>query len=150
MLARISKLPGPLKLVVWINLVGGVIALISGVAEIGSTAGSEVVKGVGSAAISFLIVIGIIQRSRVVRMLVLVLSWLGVVVFGAELVIGLVLGGIAAVMILIPLAISVLTVWGLRAPESKQYFRIGAPDDKRVTRDWMENPIEPTPESKDA
>jgi len=142
MFSKINALPGSVRVVVWLNLIGAVLSLIAGIAIMQSGPASEVIKNIVSALISFLVVLGILQRSKTVRMLVLVLAWIAVVLFGFALVVALFAAGLAAVVIVIPLVVSVVTVWGLRTEEAKSYFRIGVAEDPYVTRDWLGNPLE--------
>ena len=141
MLSKIANLPTSVKVVAWLNLIGGGLSLISGLAMLQAGPASEIVKSIGSALISFLVVAGLFQRSKTVRMLVLVFAWIGVIICSFALVLVVFFAGIAGVVILIPLAVSAVTVWGLRTEEAKKYFRLGVSDGPPVTRDWMGNPV---------
>lgn len=123
MWSKISRLPGPLKVVVWLNIVAALFAAVSGLATLILAPPVTTLVNFGSAVVSGLIVIGIVQRSKLVRMLVLIFGWLGIVFYSIAFVWALVEIGLIGVMITIPLAISAVTVWGLMATVSKQYFR---------------------------
>jgi len=138
MLTKINQLPGPLRAVIWLNIVIGSLALVGGVAIL-STDFSDALVSLASGAISFLIIAGILGRSKVVRTLVLVFAWLGIVIYGAIGIVALFTMGLGAVVAVIPLGINILTVWGITAAPSRQYFGIGTRDPPIMTRDWMGN-----------
>lgn len=142
MISKFSALPGSVRVVVWLNVIGAILSLIAGIAIMQSGRTSEVLKNLISAFASFLVVMGILQRSKLIRMLVLVLAWIAVVLFGFALVFAFFTVGLAAIVITIPLSFSVVTVWGLRTEEAKSYFRIGVAEDPYVARDWLGNPLE--------
>lgn len=125
MLSKLSSLPGPLKAVVWLNIVVALYTAIVGVATLTSEPYSSVLINLGTAVISGLVVIGILQKSRMIRMLILCFAWLGMVVSGVSLVIAVYLNGLFGVVAIMPLGLNVLTVWGLRAASTKVYFGIG-------------------------
>lgn len=124
MLSKISTLPGPLKAVVWLNIVSALLAAIAGLASLTTAPATEVLSNLGSAVIAALVVVGILQKSKLVRMLVLIFSWIGIVLYAIGFVFGLVMAGLIALFALIPLSIAGVTVWGLMAAPSKRYFGI--------------------------
>jgi len=144
MLSQLNRLPGPLKVVAWLNIVPAILALIGGVALLGEPDRTEAWTSIASGIVSLLIVVGIVKRSKFVRILVLVFSWLGVVFYGVAFVASLFTIGLLAIGALIPITIFVLTIWALRHPSSKQYFWIGLEEPPLLSRnlDWMGRPME--------
>lgn len=143
MISRINQLPGPLRAVVWLNVILAFITLVAAIAVI-TSAFTDALVNIASAAISILVVAGILQRSKVVRTLVLIFAWLGIVFTGFGAIFALFTIGIIAVMAVIPLGINILTVWGLTAASSRRYFGIGQPEPPPLHRDWMGNDMRAT------
>lgn len=119
---RIGDLPTPLKVVVWLNLILAAISLVQTLAYLSSVSVSTNIENVFSVLISILVVIGIIQASRLIRIIVLVCSWIAVIMMSLGLVLVLTQIGLQAVMILLPMSISAVTIWGLSTQRSKAYF----------------------------
>jgi len=126
MISKINALPGPLKAVVWLNLVIAALAGIGGIATLTSPKLMDAIVSLATAGISILVVLGILQRSKLVRMLILIFGWLGIALYGFSGVIAIFTIGLMAVAVLIPLGVNVLTVWGLMAASSREYFSGGA------------------------
>jgi len=57
MFSKLNALPGSVRVVVWLNLIGAVLSLIAGIAIMQSGPASEVFKNIISAVISFLVVL---------------------------------------------------------------------------------------------
>ena len=133
MFSKIATLPTSVKVVVWLNLISGGLSLISGLAMLQSAPASETAKSLGSALLAVLVVFGILQRSKAVRMLVLAFAWIGVVLFGFALVTTVSFAGMVGILFLIPLAVSAVTVWGLRTEDAKVYFGRSASNEPPIT-----------------
>jgi len=73
-----------------------------------------------------LVVVGILQKSKVVRVLVLVCAWLATVSYILGLAVAISALGLIGLIVLIPLALSITTIWGLSTAETKAYFGAGA------------------------
>jgi hypothetical protein len=122
LIARINDLPTPLKVVVWLNIVLGAITLIESLAYMSGNPTSANIENGFSVLISVLIVVGIIQASRFIRIFVLICSWISVIMIGIGLPFLLIHAGAQAILALIPFLVSVVTIWGLSARRSKAYF----------------------------
>src|ERR1700685_1610429 len=100
--------PRSLDIVVWLNLASGVLYLVNGlmIVSAGNLAGG--LAGLAGCAISFLIVVGILRRSKAVRLLVLILAWIGAVYYGLLFVMAFLLYGLPTIVIAISLAVDVV------------------------------------------
>jgi len=116
--------PRSLDIVVWLNLAAGVLYLVNGlmIFSAGNLAGGF--AGLAGCAVSFLIVVGILRRSKAVRLLVLILAWIGAIYYGLLFVMAFLLYGLPAIVIAISLAVDVVTIWGLMNGSSQRYFGI--------------------------
>jgi hypothetical protein len=121
-MARINDLPTPLKVVVWLNIALGAITLIESLAYMKNNPTGTNIENGFSVLISVLIVVGIIQASRFIRIFVLICSWISAIMIGIGLPFLLMYAGAQAIMALIPFLVSVVTIWGLSARRSKAYF----------------------------
>jgi len=116
--------PRSLDIVVWLNLAAGVLYLVNGLMMFSSANLAGGLAGLAGCAISFLIVVGILRRSKAVRLLVLILAWIGAIYYGLLFVMAFLLYGLPAMVIAVSLAVDVVTIWGLMNASSKKYFGI--------------------------
>ncbi len=124
MFQHINKLPTSLKVVVWLNLALAAFTAIETIAAIQSTPANSVLTAFLNVAVSVLVAIGIIQRSKLIRIIVLVFSWMWIGLLGLSFVAGLITVGVRAVAILIPICITGVTIWGLSSSDARLYFGI--------------------------
>ncbi len=124
MFQHINKLPTSLKVVVWLNLALAAFTAIETIAAIQSTPANSVLTAFLNVAVSVLVAIGIIQRSKLIRIIVLVFSWMWIGLLGLSFVAGLITVGVRAVAILIPICITSVTIWGLSSSDARLYFGI--------------------------
>jgi len=122
LLERISDLPTPLKVVVWLNIVVALISTIESLAYVASVPASTNVENAFGIFLSVLIVVGIIQASRLVRIFVLICSWIAAIMLGIAIPFAFMQFGMQAMLGLITFAVSVVTIWGLSVRRSKAYF----------------------------
>jgi hypothetical protein len=122
MLNQINRLPVSLKVVVWLNLILAGFTLIQAIAALQTAGSNELIAAFLNSAVSVLVAIGILQKSRIIRIIVLVLSWLSVILLGLSFIAALVTAGIKAVIISIPILITAITIWGLSTKEARLYF----------------------------
>jgi hypothetical protein len=69
-----------------------------------------------------LVIIGIVQGSTLIRIIVLLFAWATVVLGGLEIAASLKRHGIQLLPQFLPVAAAVVTIWGLWAKESVDYF----------------------------
>lgn len=124
MLKKISRLPRSLKVVVWINIILVVVELVQTAFMAAQGHMDDLMTTILSIVLTILIIGGILQKSRFVRKLVLIVTWIGMVLLGFGLVAGLFTIGLPALVILFPLIIYGVTIWGLTTRQAKRYFRI--------------------------
>jgi len=122
MIDRINDLPTPLKVVVWLNLVLAAITLIESVAWTTSVPMATNIENGFSILISVLVVVGIIQASRFIRIFVLICSWITAIMAGIGIPLLFVQLGAQSILLAVPFVVSVVTIWGLCARRSKAYF----------------------------
>lgn len=119
---RINGLPTPLQIVIWLNTVIVAICLIESSAYMTSVPLSTHVENAFGILLSVLIITGIIQASRFLRIFVLICSWIAAIMMGIIIPLGLFHIGPLALLGSITLAVSVVTIWGLSTHRSKNYF----------------------------
>ena len=119
---RIGSLPTPLKIVVWLNIAVALISTIESLAYVTSVPVSTNIGNAFGILISILIVVGIVQASRFIRIFVLICSWIAAITVGIAIPFALMQIGLQALLGLITFAVSVVTIWGLSARRSKAYF----------------------------
>jgi hypothetical protein len=121
-LKRIGGLPTPLKIVTWLNVILAAINLVQALAYVSSVPMSTNIENAFGVLLSILVLIGIIQASRLIRIIVLICSWIAVIMMSLGLVFAFIQIGLQAIMILLPISISAVTIWGLSTQRSKAYF----------------------------
>jgi len=121
-LDRINDLPTPLKVVVWLNLVLAAVSTVESLAYMTSVPLSTNIENAFGILISVLIVVGIMQASRFIRIFVLICSWITAIMLGIAIPFALMHIGLQALLGIITFAVSVVTIWGLSANRSKAYF----------------------------
>lgn len=114
---RISDLPTPLKVATWANIVLIAISLVEGLASMTSVPLARNIENAYGVLLSAIIVIGILQASRLTRIIALILSWISVIIFGIGIPLGM-----RTILDLIPFSVDAITIWGLSARRSKAYF----------------------------
>lgn len=119
---RINELPTPLKVVIWLNIILTAISLVQALAYLTSVPLSTNIENAFNVLISVLIIVGIIQASRLIRIIVLVFSWITVIMIGIGIPILLMHIGLQTLLALIPFSVSAVTIWGLSTSRSKAYF----------------------------
>ncbi|MGZ0654101.1 hypothetical protein ACWPKS_00685 [Coraliomargarita sp. W4R72] len=118
----INELPMPLTVVVWLNIILAAISIIQSLAYITSVPLSTNIENGFNVLLSILIVIGILQASRLIRIIVLICSWIAVVMIGIGIPFMLMHIGFQTLLALIPFSVSAITIWGLSTRRSKDYF----------------------------
>jgi CBS domain containing-hemolysin-like protein len=118
----LRELPTPLQVVVWLNAALAVVSLLTSLASVSRVPLQMNVQNGFDILLSVLIVIGILQASRLIRIIVLVFSWIAVISCAIAFVFGFVHLGWQTSMLLLPLGISAVTIWGLCERRSKAYF----------------------------
>jgi len=98
-----------------LSLVNGVMALFTDNPANGAVQ-------LASSAVSFLIVIGILKRLKAVRLLVLILAWIGAIFYGIFFVSAILASGTVAILAAISFATDAVTIWGLTNSSSRRYF----------------------------
>jgi hypothetical protein len=116
--------PRSLDIVVWLNLAAAVLYLVNGLMMFTSANLAGSLTNLAGCAISFLIVVGILRRSKAVRLLVIILAWIGAIYYGLLFVMAFLLYGLPAIVIAVSLAVDLVTIWGLMNASSKRYFGI--------------------------
>ncbi len=119
---RISDLPTPLKVVTWLNVDLSVITLVQSLAYITSAPLSTSIENGFNFLLCVLIVVGIIQASRLIRIIVLICSWIAAIMIGIGIPFLFMQIGLQAIFAVIPFSVSVITIWGLSTRRSKAYF----------------------------
>ncbi len=125
MLERLNTLPKPLRIVAWIQIISIGLSLLAILFSLGSIPQQELVSGFASILVGALILWGILEGSNVVRIIALVLAWLGLVSASLLVLAALPTIGIGAIAFAPPLIITGITIWGLSSEESKAYFKGG-------------------------
>ena len=119
---RISDLPTPLKVATWLNIALAAISTIQSLATITSVPLATNIENALGVLVSIKIVAGIIQASRLIRIFVLICSWISVIMIGIGIPFLFMHLGMQTVLALIPFSVSAITIWGLSARRSKAYF----------------------------
>jgi hypothetical protein len=114
--------PRSLDAVVWLNLLAGLVALANGLLDLFTANLTNGAVQIGSSAVSFLIVVGILKRSKLVRLIVLIFAWVGIIYYGLLFLAASLTNGAAAILAAIALAVNAVTIWGLTNSSSRQYF----------------------------
>ena len=124
---RINALPFPLALVAWLNIVLGLLATIAIVFSLLQGNLIDSAAGLVSIGSALLTVGGILQKSRIVRKVVLILNWLSVPFLLSQMVVALALAPLVGLVLLIPASVVGVTLWGLMSLEAKEYFEVYPP-----------------------
>jgi hypothetical protein len=119
---QISELPTPLKVVTYLNIALAAISLVQTLAYIASVPLSTNIENGFSVLLSVLIIIGIIQASRLIRIIVLICSWIAVTMIGISIPVLFMNNGLQSLLALIPFSVNAITIWGLSTARSKAYF----------------------------
>jgi len=121
---RISALPFPLAVVVWLNLVLGLLSVLLIVLLFSFKTVQLMIISIGLALFT---VAGILQKSRAARTVVLLLSGIMVVFWLGTLLVGLAVGRSSSLIFLIPAAVHGVNFWGLASKVAREYFGIHRP-----------------------
>lgn len=116
------ELPVELKIVIWLNIIPSAINLVSSLPHLATAASRDQIQIAMDTLLAILIVVGILQASRFIRIMVLVFSWIAVVSAGIGLIPGMLYMGLGSLMLLLPIAISGTTIWGLNTQRAKTHF----------------------------
>lgn len=122
LLDRIHDLPKPLKVVVWLNIILAAIFIVEFLAYMTTIPLSANIESAFGILLCILTVVGIIQASRLIRMFVLICSWLTAIMLVIVIPLAFVHIGLQALLGIITFAVSAITIWGLSAKRSKAYF----------------------------
>jgi hypothetical protein len=114
--------PRSLDVVVWLNLAAAILSLVNGVMALFTDNQANGAVQLASSAVSFLIVIGILKRLKAVRLLVLILAWIGAIFYGIFFVSAILASGTVAILAAISFATDAVTIWGLMNSSSRRYF----------------------------
>jgi len=117
-----GDLPTPLKVVTWLNIVLAVLTLVQSLTDITSVSLSANIENGFNVLLSVLIVIGIIQASRLIRIIVLICSWIIAIMIGLGIPFLVMQAGIPPIFAVILFSVSVITIWGLCTRKSRAYF----------------------------
>ncbi len=143
MIKRINALPTSLKVVVWVNLVIGVIGAVQTVASMQVLPLNQTVVNGLNFVCCVLVVLGILQKSRFIRILTLILSWLAVVLLGVSAIIAFFVIGLQVLAVLIPVLVSGATIWGLTTKEANIYFGLDKPAGRDCPPELPETSLDP-------
>lgn len=124
MIDKVNALPKPLKVVCWLQLSLVAISAVLTVASITISTGSDAFSNILSIILSVLVVLGILQASKYIRMLVLILTCVGTFFYGFAMVVLLATLNPGGIVMVIPFGIGCLTIWGLNHKEARNYFGI--------------------------
>jgi len=122
-LSPLHRLPYPLRLVVYVQLISAALTLVGTFGSMHGSSSSENVAGFLAVGFSLLVVVGVFGKSRLVRSLALVLAYLAFLQLSFGFVGALFRLGPGACAMLIPMTFLTVTIWGLQARESLQYFK---------------------------
>ena len=114
--------PRSLDVVVWLNLAAAILSLVNGVMALFTDNPANGAVQLASSSVSFLIVIGILKRLKAVRLLVLILAWIGAIFYGIFFVSAILASGTVAILAAISFATDAVTIWGLTNSSSRRYF----------------------------
>jgi len=121
---KLGDIPTSLKVVLWLNAILALVTIAQSLAYITTAPLSTNVENGLNVLLSVLIIIGIIQASRLIRIVVLIFSWIAVLMIGIGMIL-LFADGIFAPQVIwaiIPFAIGIINIWGLCTRRSKIYF----------------------------
>lgn len=124
MIDKINALPKPLKIVCWLQLMLAAITLVSTVYSFTASDGKEAISSVFNIVIPIIAVMGIIQASKLIRMLLLIFTLLGVIGYVYLMILIVSPKDLEGIILIIPLAIACITIWGLSHREAKEYFGV--------------------------
>jgi len=110
MLERLHVLPKPLKIVAWIQLISIGLSLFAILFSLGSIPQQELVSSFASILIGALILWGILEGSNVVRIIALVLAWLGMVSASLLVLLALPTVGVGVIAFAPPIIITGITI----------------------------------------
>ncbi len=122
LLQTYQSLPTELKIVIWLNIIPSAINLANSLPYLVTAAARDSLQVGMDVLLAILIVVGILQASRLIRIIVLVFSWIAVVSAFIGLIPGILYMGLHALMLLLPITISGITIWGLNTQRAKTYF----------------------------
>ncbi len=131
MISKFKNTPFPLKAVCVVYLCLGVLQLIGLVFNYGEFAVQNRIVAISYAVFTVLVLLGVMEKSKFIRKLLLVIAWLEVVIPFLILPFLGMIAGLEFFYLAIPFAISVFTIWGFMNRESKHYF--GIPERKWET-----------------
>ena len=124
MFRQFKNLPLSLRIVCWLQFALSCFSLLGTLQAFAASTPSEILANILGTVLPLLVVLGILQRSRFIRMLVLVLTCVGVVFYLLYLLIAMITMTREGLLIFIPLVISGLTIWGLVSHQAREFFRI--------------------------
>ena len=124
MIDKINALPKPLKIVCWLQLILAAISLVLAIVSITESTGSKAISNVINIVLPILVILGIIQASKFIRMFVLILTWVSVLIYGFLMIAIVATMNLGVIVLIIPLAIGCITIWGLSHREAKEYFGV--------------------------
>lgn len=133
MIQKYKVLPMSLKVVCWLNLILGTLNLVNFIITIQASTTQTQISNGANIALMFLVVLGILDKSNFIRIIVLVLSWLGLVLGGISSLAAIVSIGLVALLTLIPLIVLGITIWGLSTAEAKAHFQSKRQQKKKST-----------------
>lgn len=141
MIKTILKLPLPVQVVAWLNFVLMVFTGITTVASIQSVSKGDTIINLLTVALYLVILVAIFQKSKGVRIFILVFSWLNVIVLAPVFIIALFTIGFLAFFTTIPILVSGIIIWGLTSKDGKNYYGIKKNVPQKTTE--RSTPIEP-------
>jgi heme A synthase len=123
MINKIRSLPLPLKIVFWWSIVGEILTILAALVNPKTNPSSSFLLSVVQLILGLLLVVGIIQRSKSVRTLMLVCGWLAGILSALGFLAALLKGNFVVALIqVLPVASCFLLVTCLLARSTKIYF----------------------------
>lgn len=135
MKGRYSDLPLSLKIACWFHAISAAIQLISLLlVSISGISLQDLIIGIVGSGLSVLFILGVLDKSRFIRMVWLVLSGLTFVWLVPSLVMAAYHIGAGALFMMIPISACAFMIWSLMNRKAKGWFGIGTqPEDPEST-----------------
>jgi len=121
---HINALPLPLAVVTWLNVGLSLLTAVGIAFSLWQGLLIAMPAAIVSLALALLTIGGILKKSRLVRMVILILCWINVPFLSVALIFWLFSAPLLALVAAIRCAIVGVTLWGLMSIDAKEYFDV--------------------------
>lgn len=134
MKGRYSDLPLSLKIVCWFHAISAAFQLVSLlIVSISGINLEDLIIGVVGSGLSVLFILGVLDKSRFIRMVWLVLTGLTIIWLVPSMVMTAYQLGAGALFMMIPISACAFNFWSLMNRKARKWFGVGAqPEDPEL------------------